>query len=169
MNRNPFGDLLQFLVGGALFCSGIFLLANQVVASSAIGFRPYRSFAGGLWGVNVPFGTPGMGLLMIPLGIGVCLLFAGAYRRWAYLMVWGSVAALGVGVLNSIRLTCANNPVATGGLHRHDRRRWRPDVSQPWRSEHRRLSPRLSRTQVVLMLSVIAACARRRAAASRSR
>lgn len=105
MNRNPFGDLLQFLVGGALFCSGIFLLANQVVASSAIGFRPYRSFAGGLWGVNVPFGTPGMGLLMIPLGIGVCLLFAGAYRRWAYLMVWGSVAALGVGVLNSIRLT----------------------------------------------------------------
>jgi hypothetical protein len=105
MNRNPFGALLQFLVGGALFCSGIFLLANQVVASSAIGFRPYRSFAGGLWGVNVPFGTPDMGLLMIPLGIGVCLLFAGAYQRWANLMVWGSVAALAVGVLNSIRLT----------------------------------------------------------------
>ena len=53
----------------------------------------------------VPFGTPGMGLLMIPLGIGVCLLFTGAYKRWANLLVWGSVAALGVGVLNSIRLT----------------------------------------------------------------
>ena len=53
----------------------------------------------------VPFGTPGMGLLMIPLGVGVCLLFTGTYKRWANLLVWGSVAALGVGVLNSIRLT----------------------------------------------------------------
>ena len=46
-----------------------------------------------------------MGLLMIPLGIGVCLLFAGTYKRWANLLVWGSLAAIGVGVLNSIRLT----------------------------------------------------------------
>jgi len=46
-----------------------------------------------------------MGLLMIPLGIGVCLLFTGAYKRWANLLVWGSVSAMGVGVLNSIRLT----------------------------------------------------------------
>ena len=69
------------------------------------------SYRGGGWGRYggggsvVPFGTPGMGLLMIPLGIGVCLLFTGAYKRWANLLVWGSVAALGVGVLNSIRLT----------------------------------------------------------------
>jgi len=46
-----------------------------------------------------------MGLLMIPLAIGVCLMFAGAYRRWANLLVWGSLAALFVGVLNSIRMT----------------------------------------------------------------
>jgi hypothetical protein len=52
-----------------------------------------------------PIGTPGMGLLMIPLGIGVCLLFAGTYKRWANLMIWASLAALVVGVLNSIRLT----------------------------------------------------------------
>ena len=69
------------------------------------------TYRGGGWGryggggSMVPFGTPGMGLLMIPLGIGVCLLFTGAYKRWANLLVWGSVAALGVGVLNSIRLT----------------------------------------------------------------
>jgi len=31
--------------------------------------------------------------------------FTGTYKRWANLLVWGSVAALGVGVLNSIRLT----------------------------------------------------------------
>jgi hypothetical protein len=46
-----------------------------------------------------------MGLLMIPLGVGVCLLFAGTYKRWANLMIWASLAALVVGVLNSIRLT----------------------------------------------------------------
>ncbi len=42
---------------------------------------------------------------MIPLGVGVCLLFAGTYKRWANLLVWASLAALVVGVLNSIRLT----------------------------------------------------------------
>lgn len=53
----------------------------------------------------LPFGTPGMGLLMIPLAIGVCLLFAGALQRWANLLVWGSLAALFVGVLNSVRIS----------------------------------------------------------------
>lgn len=38
------------------------------------------------------------------MGIGVRLLFAGGYQRWAYLMVWCSAAALCLGVLNSIRL-----------------------------------------------------------------
>jgi hypothetical protein len=63
----------------------------------------WRRYGGG--GSMIPFGTPGMGLLMVPLGIGVCLLFTGTYKRWANLLIWGSVAALGVGVLNSIRLT----------------------------------------------------------------
>ena len=87
-----------------MFGSGGFLLANQVMASSAYSYR-------GGWGMGrygggaFPIGTPGMGLLMIPLGIGLCLLFAGAYQRWANLLVWASLAALVVGVLNSIRLT----------------------------------------------------------------
>ena len=102
--RNPATDFVQFIAGGALFGSGGFLLANQVMASSAFSYR------GGGWGrygggAMLPIGTPGMGLLMVPLGIGVCLLFAGAYRRWANLLIWASIAALGVGVLNSIRLT----------------------------------------------------------------
>jgi hypothetical protein len=46
-----------------------------------------------------------MGLLMLPLGIGVCLLFAGSYRRWANLLIWASLAALLVGVLNSLRMS----------------------------------------------------------------
>lgn len=105
MSRNPANDFLLFIAGGSLFAGGIFLLANQVMASSAFG---YRGAGWGRWGGGgglFPIGTPGMGLLMIPLGIGVCLLFAGTYKRWANLLVWGSLAAVGVGVLNSIRLT----------------------------------------------------------------
>jgi hypothetical protein len=105
MSRNPASDFFQFIAGGALFCSGGFLLANQVMASSAFGSRGYGGWGRYGGGAIVPIGTPGMGLLMIPLGIGVCLLFAGAYKRWANLLVWGSLAAMSVGVLNSIRLT----------------------------------------------------------------
>lgn len=105
MARNPTNDFIQFIAGGSLFGGGIFLLANQVMASSALTYRGggWGRYGGG--GSMFPIGTPGMGLLMIPLGIGVCLLFTGAYKRWANLLVWGSMAALGVGVLNSIRLT----------------------------------------------------------------
>jgi hypothetical protein len=106
--QSPQLDFLQFLVGGCLFSAGGFLLANQVMVRSALVYEGSRgryggwgSFAGGV----IPWGTPGMGLLMIPLAIGVCLMFAGAYRRWANLLVWGSLAALFVGVLNSIRMT----------------------------------------------------------------
>ncbi|QVL54107.1 MAG: hypothetical protein KFB97_07340 [Cyanobium sp. M30B3] len=106
---------MQFIVGGCLFGGGVFLFMNQVMVRSdglALGLR--RSFGGmaGGWrgwgsgsGLLPGFGTPGMGLLMIPLAIGVCLLFAGRYQRWARLLVWGSLAALFVGVLNSVRIT----------------------------------------------------------------
>lgn len=102
MARNPASDLIQFIAGGALFGAGGFLLANQVMASSAFSYG--RGWGWGR-GSMFPTGTPGMGLLMIPLGIGVCLMFAGAYQRWANILVWASLAAVGVGVLNSIRLT----------------------------------------------------------------
>ena len=96
------GDFLQFLIGGCLFGAGGFLLANQVMVRSS-----WSHSGGGLFGAGLalPWGTPGMGLLMIPMGIGVCMLFAGQYRRWANLMVWASLAALLVGVLNSVRIT----------------------------------------------------------------
>ena len=53
----------------------------------------------------MPLGTPGIGLLMVPLAIGVCLMFAGTYKRWANLLVWASLAALFFNVLNSLRMT----------------------------------------------------------------
>jgi hypothetical protein len=106
---NPSGDFVQFLIGGCLFGAGGFLLANQVLVRSELllqrtpgGFGRWGGWGGG---AAIPFGTPGMGLLMLPLGIGVCLLFAGSYRRWANLLIWASLAALLVGVLNSLRMS----------------------------------------------------------------
>jgi hypothetical protein len=97
---NPTGDFLQFLIGCCLFSAGGFLFANQVMVRSEM------SLGRGLWGAGIalPWGTPGMGLLMVPLAIGVCLLFAGHTRRWANLLIWGSLTALVVGVLNSLRM-----------------------------------------------------------------
>ena len=109
---NPSGDFVQFLIGGCLFGAGGFLLANPGLVRPE--FAPPRYGGFGRWGgwggwggggVTIPFGTPGMGLLMLPLGIGVCLLFAGSYRRWANLLIWASLAALLVGVLNSLRMS----------------------------------------------------------------
>ncbi|MFM7549739.1 MAG: hypothetical protein ACKO8I_12915 [Cyanobacteriota bacterium] len=107
--RNPTGDFLQFTVGGCLFGGGLFLFLNQVSVSSAWHSSGFRRSWGGFRGWDpmalMPFGTPGLGLLMVPLGLGVCLLFAGTYQRWARLLVWGSLAALVVGVLNSVRIS----------------------------------------------------------------
>jgi hypothetical protein len=114
-SSNQAADVIQFIVGGCLFGGGVFLFMNQVLVRSDV-LTPglgsaFGRLAGGRggWGSGgglLPgFGTPGMGLLMIPLAIGVCLLFAGSYQRWARLLVWGSLAALFVGVLNSVRIT----------------------------------------------------------------
>lgn len=105
---NPSGDFLQFLIGGCLFGAGGFLLANQVMVHGpwvGHGLGHHRGWGLGGMPMLLPWGSPGMGLLMVPLGIGVCLLFAGNHRRWANLLIWASLAALVVGVLNSLRMT----------------------------------------------------------------
>ena len=100
---NPTGDFIQFIIGGCLFGAGGFLLSNQVMVHSAMGWQNRGGWLGG-WQA-IPFGTPGLGLLMIPLGIGVCLLFAETRKRLANLLIWASLAALLVGVLNSVRIS----------------------------------------------------------------
>jgi hypothetical protein len=42
------------------------------------------------------------GLLLIPLAIGVCLLFALRNQRWGWFLVLSSVAALAAGVLQTL-------------------------------------------------------------------
>jgi len=109
MNKsNPLSDFVQFIIGGCFFAAGVFLLSNQVMvrAPMAIG-GAVRSGYGRGWGSGFafPWGSPGMGLLLLPLGIGLCMAFAGAYERWSKLLIWASLAALLLGVLNSVRMS----------------------------------------------------------------
>lgn len=104
---NPLSDAIQFTIGGCLFGGGLFLLMNQVMVHPHMQGSYRYGWGRPSWGGTqlLPWGTPGMGLLMIPLGIGVCLLLAGTRERLAKLLVWGSLAALLVGVLNSLRFS----------------------------------------------------------------
>ena len=102
-HSNPSGDFVQFVLGGALASGGAFALMNQVFLSSAVRTAPRYPYGS----YTLPFGTPGMGLLMIPLGIGVVLLFLDGYQRLSQLLIWGSAAALLVGVLNSLQMRMA--------------------------------------------------------------
>lgn len=81
MIRKPVQDFFLFLVGGALFAAGIFLFTNQVIVDSdysGMGWgRSYGGRMGRFLGGMFSFGTgQGLGLLMIPFGIGVALLLA---------------------------------------------------------------------------------------------
>ena len=107
-NSNPVSDFIQFIIGGCFFAAGVFLLSNQVMvrAPMAIG-SAVRSGYGRAWGAGFafPWGSPGMGLLLLPLGVGLCMAFAGVYAKWSKLLIWASLSALLLGVLNSIRMS----------------------------------------------------------------
>jgi hypothetical protein len=123
-SRDPIRDFFTFLLGAVLLSMGAFLFFNQVVVSSepmGAGLRFGRGFGrywgggyaagsgGGGWasGWGGGFGMPqglgdSFGLLLIPLVIGVCLLFALRNQRWGWFLVLASVAALAVGVLQTL-------------------------------------------------------------------
>lgn len=114
-SRDPFRDFLTFLLGGVLFSMGAFLFFNQVLVGSRLaggwggaGRRPWPGAWGPHWGGwGGSGGSPlvaegGFGLLLIPLTIGVCLLFALRNPRWGWFLVLASVAAMAVGVLQTL-------------------------------------------------------------------
>lgn len=116
MPRNPAQDFFSFLLGGCLFAGGIFLFLNQVMVATPGGMGGFGRWGGayrhgmrygyqGGWGLPSVAGiTGGMGLLMIPLGVGIAMLFLNAYRKLALLLIWGAAAALTVGILHSLSM-----------------------------------------------------------------
>ena len=105
---NTLSDFIQFIIGGCFFAAGVFLLSNQVMVRAPIAIGgAIRSGYGRGWGAGFafPWGSPGMGLLLLPLGVGLCMAFAGVYARWSKLLIWTSLSALLLGVLNSIRMS----------------------------------------------------------------
>jgi hypothetical protein len=111
VSSKPAQNFLLFLIGGTLFAAGVFLFTNQVMVSSGLmgfgwggrggagGMAGGTAFFAGIW----PFGVgEGFGLLMLPFGIGVALLFSDTLRRLGWFLVWASAGALGVGVLQSL-------------------------------------------------------------------
>jgi hypothetical protein len=121
-SRDPIKDFFAFVLGGVLLSMGAFLFFNQVMVSSEpmglgrgmrygqgfgrFGGGGYGSgFGGSGWGTGswMPQGVgDNFGLLLIPLVIGVCLLFALRNQRWGWFLVLASVAALAVGVLQTL-------------------------------------------------------------------
>ena len=132
MNKsNPLSDFVQFIIGGCFFAAGVFLLSNQVMvrAPMAIG-GAVRSGYGRGWGSGFafPWGSPGMGLLLLPLGIGLCMAFAGAYERWSKLLIWASLCASAGSAEQRENVVHPNNALAARGLHRDDCDWWWIDV-----------------------------------------
>ena len=96
-SRNPIHDFLTFLIGAVLLTMGVFLFFQQVMVGSAgsgwLGHGGGRSWRGGFfggWGGGLGGGWPGLpnllapggiGLLLIPLSLGVALLFSQRQAR----------------------------------------------------------------------------------------
>jgi hypothetical protein len=80
---------------------------NQVMVNSGFhGMGWGRSYGGGFgssFGGIFTFGAgQGLGLLMIPFGVGAGLLLADAYRKVGWFLLWASSAAIGAWVLQSL-------------------------------------------------------------------
>ena len=127
--RKPVEDFFTFILGDVLLSTGVFLFFNQVLVGShgfAMGGRfgmhrgwggggPFGGgygggfgggsggggFGGGGWGGPLAPGS-GFGLLLIPLTLGVSLLFALRNQRWGWFLVLASLAAMAAGVLQTL-------------------------------------------------------------------
>ncbi len=99
----PLSDFLGFLLGGVLLAMGVFLFFNQVV----VGTGACASLRGwGRWGGTggMLFGAEGqgIGLLMLPLSLGVALLFTLRRQRWGWFLILSSLGALAAAVLQNL-------------------------------------------------------------------
>jgi len=93
------GGALKFLFGLALSIVGVYLLIDSVrIETGHAGIISGRM--GGAGGIN---GTASMGVLFVPLFIGVTALFFNARKTWAWVITWIGLAIIIIDVISRIR------------------------------------------------------------------
>jgi hypothetical protein len=90
------GGIGKFLLGLVMMCGGFYLLLNGIVVSSNFGFGSR------LFGVG-PLGMTG-GMILIPLIIGICMVFYNAKSYLGWLIAIAAFGALVFGVISSVNL-----------------------------------------------------------------
>jgi hypothetical protein len=90
------GGTGQFFLGLFMMCGGFYLLLNGIVVSSSFGLAT-RLF--GIGGIGITGG-----IVLIPLIIGVAMIFYNARSALGWLLALGSLAAMIFGVIASLSL-----------------------------------------------------------------
>lgn len=90
------GGIGKFLLGLVMMCGGFYMLLNGIVVSSNFGFGVRLFGSGG-------FGLTG-GMIMIPLLIGIAMIFYNARNYLGWGIAIASLGALIFGVISSVSL-----------------------------------------------------------------
>jgi hypothetical protein len=91
------GGIGQFFLGLIMMCGGFYLLLNSVVVSSGFGLGTRLFGIGGL-GIT-------SGIILIPLIIGVAMIFYNARTALGWLLAVGSLASLLFGVIAALSMS----------------------------------------------------------------
>jgi hypothetical protein len=87
----------QFLLGLVMMCGGFYMLLNSIVVSSSFGMGARLfSFGNG-------YGITG-GMILIPLVIGIAMVFYNAKNYLGWLVTIASFGALVFGVISSVSM-----------------------------------------------------------------
>jgi hypothetical protein len=87
--KNPFLALLQFLGGGSLFLYGWYLFFAQLIVSSPYRAYRYSRTPGGDW----------FAILILPLLIGIFLVFLNKLRTLGFYLVVFCVMGIAIGLI----------------------------------------------------------------------
>lgn len=92
------GGTGQFFLGLIMMCGGFYLLLNGIVVSSNFGFSSR------LFSVGSGYGISG-GMVMIPMMIGIGMVFYNSRNYLGWLIALCSFAALVFGVISSVNMS----------------------------------------------------------------
>jgi hypothetical protein len=88
----------QFFLGLIMMCGGFYMLLNSIAVSSNFGMGTR------LFGIGGGFGITG-GMILIPLMIGVGMVFYNSKNYLGWFLAIASFAALVMGVISSVNMS----------------------------------------------------------------